>query len=80
MEGQHPFNFNPQGQLCRPEEEKSRRAACRPGVIFLSLQFFRPEISAEISEKTENLLLEPDIIRRFGYESGKRLQKPNRRK
>jgi hypothetical protein len=78
LEGQCPSNFNPQGQLCRPEEEKSRRAACRPGVIFSSLQFFRPEMPAGISEKTENLLLRPDIIKRFGYVSGKRIQKPNR--
>jgi hypothetical protein len=52
-----PSNFDPQGQLCRPEEEKSRRAACRPGVIFLTLQFFRPEMPEGISEKTVSLPL-----------------------
>ncbi|MBR5380775.1 MAG: hypothetical protein IK140_09650 [Clostridia bacterium] len=57
MKGQRPSNFNPQGQLCRPEEEKSRRAACRPGVIFLTLQIFRPEMPEGISEKTVSLPL-----------------------
>ncbi len=55
-----PPIFNPQGQLCRPEDsdfcagsEAQRR---RPEQIIATLQFLRPEISAEISAKTVILL------------------------
>jgi hypothetical protein len=48
--------FDPQGRLCRPEERFLRRERRRPEQIIASLQFFRSEISAEISEKTVILL------------------------
>ena len=56
LEGCSPSNFNPQGQLCRPEERFLRKERRRLEQIIATLQFLRPEISAEILAKTVFLL------------------------